>query len=95
MKVMFNKRLFSTLRAKVSSEVWKDMNILIIYLHWIGQSQSPFILYYILVTWNHIGPNVVILAWTSNILSCGQAQIEVKFDFQVKLTLKVDQPSKQ
>ena len=34
------------------------------------------------------GPNLVILAWTANELWGGQAQNEVKFDFQVKFDLE-------
>ena len=35
------------------------------------------------------GPNVVILAWTSDELSCRQAQNGVNFDLKLNLTLKV------
>ena len=35
------------------------------------------------------GPNLMILTETSEKLSCGQAQNEVKFDFKLNLTLKV------
>ena len=34
------------------------------------------------------GPNLVILAWTGDKLSCRQAPNEVKFDFQVKFDLE-------
>ena len=34
------------------------------------------------------GPNLVTLAWTNDKLSCGQAQNEVKFDFQVRFDLE-------
>ena len=35
-----------------------------------------------------IGPNLVILTWTTDELWCGQAQNEVKFEFQVKFDLE-------
>ena len=34
------------------------------------------------------GPNFVVLAWTGDDLSHGQAQNEVKFDFEVKFDLE-------
>ena len=34
------------------------------------------------------GPNLVILAWTGDELSCRQAQNGVKFDFEVKFDLE-------
>ena len=32
----------------------------------------------------HLGPNFMVLAWTGDELSCGQAQNGVNFDFEVK-----------
>ena len=36
----------------------------------------------------HFGPNLVTVAWTDDKLSSGQAQNDVKFDFQVKFDLE-------
>ena len=40
-------------------------------------------------------PDLVILAYTGNKLLCGQAQNEVKFDFQVEFDLEVHPPKWQ
>ena len=53
-----------------------------------GQDQSiPKFIGILTQVFCTFGPNLVILAWTGNELSCRQAQNGVTFDFEVKFDL--------